>query len=463
MLSPIFDLLLRAKQAFWRMRGLIVVGVVLIIAAGTGPLPLIFGDGAGYYFNYRQIKAHNWRLAVPEPPFGYTGSYVFIPATHGYGTFYQVGAPLVWAGITSFFPHVSSGAVGRYAARTGKDITLLKDELVLLAASVVASMFLIGVLLRLLDAHFSFRGGGATFAVLAVFFGTPAWYYAFHAPAYSHLIETTLLTMSLAVLLSARLRRDLTRPLLIGALVGIAAMVRLDALLFLPAYALVIVSQFRTRRMASLLALCGPTLFLAGFQFMIWRVVAGTWFPGAYTTGDLTLFPLHTADVLFSGMRGLFIWSPVAVFGVYGLFLALKKNSYHERLVGLCGVVTLLLFALFYGSWHMWWGGGAVGQRFLAPLYPYLVLGIAFLFLTIRQQSLPIRFIGYGGVMAAVLFFVLVVLWYPPPFIDTPLHFEPPTAILRHAASVHGFPDWSSFGTLFQKDYAFRVVHYFTE
>jgi hypothetical protein len=89
---------------------------------------------------------------------------------------------------------------------------------------------------------------------------------------------------------------------------------------------------------------------------------------GAWTT------PLTTGlgGVLLSPGRGLFFYSPVLLFGVWGLASAWGRGGdWLLRAVG----VGVALSTLLAAKWFMWWGGGTYGSRLLADLTPALVLG----------------------------------------------------------------------------------------
>jgi hypothetical protein len=94
------------------------------------------------------------------------------------------------------------------------------------------------------------------------------------------------------------------------------------------------------------------------------------WGSGVWTT------PLGTGleGLLASPGRGLFFYSPVLLFGAWGLASAWRRGG--DGLLRAIGV-GVALTTLLTAKWFMWWGGGTYGPRLLADLSPGLVLGAA--------------------------------------------------------------------------------------
>jgi hypothetical protein len=77
--------------------------------------------------------------------------------------------------------------------------------------------------------------------------------------------------------------------------------------------------------------------------------------------------------LLVSPGRGLFLYVPVLVFALLGWPGLFQKRPRDAALwAGVVGVYILL-----YGKWFMWHGGYAWGPRFLVPVVPLALLGLA--------------------------------------------------------------------------------------
>ena len=80
--------------------------------------------------------------------------------------------------------------------------------------------------------------------------------------------------------------------------------------------------------------------------------------------------------VTFSAFRGLFLLSPLLLLSVAG-FVAWWRSGVLRAEWWLAGAAGLGMI-WFNASSAMWWGGFAVGPRYLLPGLPFLALGLAF-------------------------------------------------------------------------------------
>jgi hypothetical protein len=98
-------------------------------------------------------------------------------------------------------------------------------------------------------------------------------------------------------------------------------------------------------------------------------------------TGFMSLTVPHAEalwGITFSGFRGLFLLSPLLLFALPGF--ALWHRSGEHRLEFWAALASVLAMFLFNASSIMWWGGYAVGPRYLLPMLPFMALPIIFAF-----------------------------------------------------------------------------------
>jgi hypothetical protein len=86
--------------------------------------------------------------------------------------------------------------------------------------------------------------------------------------------------------------------------------------------------------------------------------------------GPLLFVTLHP-------FRGLFFWSPVVVVGYAGCVLRLRDPDARRRAAAWLGATLLPAYLLLNAGYYMWWGGWAIGSRFLLPAVPFAMLGLA--------------------------------------------------------------------------------------
>jgi hypothetical protein len=80
--------------------------------------------------------------------------------------------------------------------------------------------------------------------------------------------------------------------------------------------------------------------------------------PDAWST------PLHVglAGLLFSPARGLFVYSPTALFSVWGILRAFRDSTWKDlRPLAIAAILQVLLAA----KWFDWWGGWCFGYRLI--------------------------------------------------------------------------------------------------
>jgi hypothetical protein len=89
--------------------------------------------------------------------------------------------------------------------------------------------------------------------------------------------------------------------------------------------------------------------------------------------------------ITFSPFRGLFLLSPILLYALPGFVLwGRSRFRAAEFWVVLGGVASTFLFNICS---IMWWGGFAVGPRYVLPAVPFLVLPIAFVFQHYRGRA----------------------------------------------------------------------------
>ena len=80
--------------------------------------------------------------------------------------------------------------------------------------------------------------------------------------------------------------------------------------------------------------------------------------------------------ITFGVFRGLFVLSPWLLLCIPGFWLWWRAREYRPEFW--VALTSVLAFFLFNASSIMWWGGFAVGPRYLLPALPFMVLAISF-------------------------------------------------------------------------------------
>jgi hypothetical protein len=118
------------------------------------------------------------------------------------------------------------------------------------------------------------------------------------------------------------------------------------------------------------------------------------------------------AGLLWGEYRGLFFWCPVLLMAIPGLVILFKKHPPVAWMIAVVFVFIMIQVSSFYS----WFGGNAVGPRYLAPALPFLSLAAAY---GIKRFPIP----GAALALLSVVLMAMVsaVAIDPPQDVLTPL------------------------------------------
>jgi hypothetical protein len=293
---------------------------------------------------------------------------------------HPIGPALVWT------PLIWCAEGGAFVANLfGADIpmhgyTLWHQRFVFLTSPLFACF---AVLLGRRLALRTFGGPwSASLACIAVLLGTSLTYYATYMPSYSHAMDAFACAGFLAYWAHTRGRVDVKRWVVMGALLGIAALIRVQEVALGIVVLIECVSELVKRRPEPADAvrwLAGGMIALAvAFivflpQIYEWHVVFGsvTQLPqGArFTRFNAPMI----AEVLFSARNGWFSTTPLAYAGCIGLAMLPRPH----RLLGLSLLAAVVVQIYLNSTVLDWWSGASFGQRRMCNVTLPLVVGLA--------------------------------------------------------------------------------------
>jgi hypothetical protein len=112
------------------------------------------------------------------------------------------------------------------------------------------------------------------------------------------------------------------------------------------------------------------------------------------------------AALLVSPGKGLFVFTPIAVFSLIGLWRALRAQTPQSRLLVALSAASFVLL-LQYSFFSRWWGGTSYGPRYLTDVACVLALLLAYAiparpagrvaFGVLLAASIAIQFVGANG------------------------------------------------------------------
>lgn len=234
-------------------------------------------------------------------------------------------------------------------------------------------------------------------AVAGIWIASPLLFFMFCWNGWSHPFGFFFVSLFLLCWQRTRSGRTTSQWLLLGALGGLACLVRVtNGVVFLlplleAAGRLFARQPGAWRRPAGLaagLALLGiAALVMFSPQFSLWKAISGQWIGAPYSeVGDYSSW-LKPAigGLLFSvEQHGLFAWTPLLLPATLGLLFMWKR----DRLLALASVIALAGTAYVYACWSIWWSGIGFSNRFLIEMSPFFMFGLACLVDAARKRAL---------------------------------------------------------------------------
>ena len=229
--------------------------------------------------------------------------------------------------------------------------------------------------------------GLALTSVLAVWFGTPAFYYMTVAPAFAHAPSIFAVSLFIYLWLRARDKDTVFAWVLMGFSAGLAMLIREQAALFLLApgldLGLRLVKGDARRSLERGVAVLGAAGLAFIPQLLAYQALNGTFGPTQLVQRKMDFGSPHFFDVLVSPGHGLLLWTPFLLVAFFGLARSIGR-------LGAVGVfLTLALLAQVYinGSVLSWHQAGAFGSRRFVDSTVLFVIGFAFGLISLRTRT----------------------------------------------------------------------------
>jgi hypothetical protein len=260
--------------------------------------------------------------------------------------------------------------------------------------------------LSFLAAASFFDRRSAIWATLAVWLASSAIYYSLVSPTYSHAPSMLAVSLFCLVWIRTRARQTLSRYALLGALAGVAALMRWQDAVLLVVPAVEALAAARSAKWTAVVLKIGAAglgAFLAFTpQMFVWQRLYGHPLTIPQGAAFMQWQTPALVAVLFSDNHGLFTWTPVIALACIGLAPLTRRAA----LVG-AGAIAFLVI-----SWYVnaavadWWAGEAFGARRFVACFPFFVLGTAAVF--DRWKDRPVRIVACATVFVALTLLLLV-------------------------------------------------------
>jgi hypothetical protein len=361
---------------------LFVLGSVLFFTVKTKhdtPTVLVSGDGR-YYWAYLASLGVDGDLdfsnQYANPRCGNYWGYGKTP-TGKYANAFTLGPALLWMPFFLVARGVSAIVEPGRALEGTSDliqlITLYGSFLYAFAAMLFAYEL----------ARRRFGPGPAVAGAAAGLLCGPVLQYALQQPSFSHAPSAFAVATLWFAWDTGRGARTLRGWLLLGALIGLAMLVRAQNLVFaLPVVVEGLQRLASARRAggrafgrAAVAPLLGALMALVVFlpQLWAWKSLYGFWLGVPQGRAYMRFGESLWMESLFSSRHGLFPYAPLWAAGLLGLLLLCRR----DRALGLTLLGTFALMAYLNGAVADWWAIGSIGGRRYDGLLVHASLGIA--------------------------------------------------------------------------------------
>ena len=119
-------------------------------------------------------------------------------------------------------------------------------------------------------------------------------------------------------------------------------------------------------------------------QLIYWKLISGNFIYYSYTIESFFWGDPQFWNYLMSYKKGWLVYTPVMFFGIIGLTLLYKNNSFKKVLLPL--TLVILLNVYINSCWWNWWFGGGFGCRTMIDVYMILGIGFANLYGFLQQR-----------------------------------------------------------------------------
>lgn len=214
-------------------------------------------------------------------------------------------------------------------------------------------------------------------AVIAIFFATPLLYYGSYDILNSHLASFLLNSLFWLVLFSALVKHQ-RFPLVLGVIIALATLVRLqDALLLVPAF--LFLSHRSVLPLRAIVELCLTWFLCLSPLFIVWNSLYGLPVPLAYLSSGHIYRGVW--GPLFHRTNGLFSRTPILLFSLFGLksfFVRFRQPA----LLIISYICLQFLLITYQGGWR----DAAYGGRMFISILPLFTILLALTLQAISQK-----------------------------------------------------------------------------
>jgi len=225
--------------------------------------------------------------------------------------------------------------------------------------------------------------------IVLVYFGTNLMHYTLSEAGMSHVYSFALLCAFLYYTASFYQLRKNATLLKTGIVLGLILLVRPNNIFILPAAFLWCQSVHDFKSLLSVLfrrpafyGALGLTLMITTLQSLVWYLQTGSFFHNTYKRDGFYWLKPQITEFLFGFDGGFFIYTPLCLLLMTGLFVVFKKQRFQFAL--LMGLFSLLFY--FFSSYWAYTYFDGFGIRVMVDYYGLIGLLAAHLFSAVSSK-----------------------------------------------------------------------------
>ncbi|MBN2135910.1 MAG: glycosyltransferase family 39 protein, partial [Acidobacteria bacterium] len=231
-------------------------------------------------------------------------------------------------------------------------------------------------------------------SVLLIWFATPVMYYMYVQAPMSHSCSLFTVTLFISFWHKYLGEMKLTRWIIMGALLGLAGLVREQNLFFviiLAAEGIGHLWEYYKKktwknfpRLVLNFLICGlSAIAVFSIQLITYKILNGHFGPSELVSRKMYWNSPFAWGVLFNYSHGLFFWTPVLFFALIGLIIFTIKN----RFIGLALLAGFLFQVYISGAVLSWHASGSFGHRRFINCSIILAFGLAFILSKLLEKK----------------------------------------------------------------------------
>jgi hypothetical protein len=250
----------------------------------------------------------------------------------------------------------------------------------------VAALFYLFIGLLFVNATLKLYGLGEwrRALVLAVLvFGTNLFYYSVGEPGTSHIFSFCFVAVFFYCAKNYFMSCEKKYFWIMGLLLGLITLIRpvnvlmIFALPFAAGSWPALQNGIREALKHKFQLISGVLYFMlvVSIQFIYYKLSTGYFFVYSYGTEKFDFLHPHIFDILFSYKKGLFLYTPIYLLSLAGLFFLWKKDKFSF----FSGFMFFIFITYVFSSWWQWYYGGSFSSRVYVEILPIFAvwLGVA--------------------------------------------------------------------------------------